>query len=467
MKSSCRSNKLNTESLQSIGDPHGWITSEAILYFLKSLEEDNPNNRYMYLHQALFNQQQRKLYAQEINVKGSENIYFIFNRSLEQMFDFELRDNNHWAVGIIRSDGEVLFADALYKNPPANFTQVIGDYYMEKFGRKLKPSYLVNLSGKKNFPTQRDSSSCGLIALMVLVLCQDELITEMFKFNGYRIHLDGLLDLVFEPSCYKSYLRIVFQTAYSEGSLSVASFISSEGLAKINRKMNFLMKDKAQFGKTPQAEYCPKKPKSRSNRKGNQSQSEVDHAEVPSTQQEHCVPATSLLEECSPASDSLETVGEDIEQRSTKVNKRRQKEKRKEKKNEYKKKKKEKKVETSSETVDIEIEDLFEDLEEDKRLPNIIDCPELSNNMSRENPHNPDVLNKKVDKTTPEKTEHSSDDDKKGKHAKQMGTSSKDSNLISPNFVGSLQLDLVPKFDRKGNYIQPFGRVWPSICRAL
>ena len=32
-----------------------------------------------------------------------------------------------------------------------------------------------------------------------------------------------------------------------------------------------------------------------------------------------------------------------------------------------------------------------------------------------------------------------------------MGTSSKDSNLISPNFVGSLQLDLVPKFDRKGS----------------
>jgi hypothetical protein len=189
MKSSCREKRLNTESIQSIGDPNGWITSEALQYFLQSMQEDNPNSRYVYLHQALSNKQQRILHAQEINVKGSEDVYFIFNRSLEQMFDVELRYNNHWAVGIIRSNGEVLFADALYKNPPANFTQVIGDYYTEKFGRKLKPSYLVNLSGMKNFPTQRDSSSCGLVAYMVLVLCHNEHIIEMFKFNGYRIQL--------------------------------------------------------------------------------------------------------------------------------------------------------------------------------------------------------------------------------------------------------------------------------------
>ena len=133
MKSSCREKRLNTESIQSIGDPNGWITSEALQYFLQSMQEDNPNSRYVYLHQALSNKQQRILHAQEINVKGSEDVYFIFNRSLEQMFDVELRYNNHWAVGIIRSNGEVLFADALYKNPPANFTQVIGDYYTEKF----------------------------------------------------------------------------------------------------------------------------------------------------------------------------------------------------------------------------------------------------------------------------------------------------------------------------------------------
>ena len=133
------------------------------------MEEDNPQSRYVYLHQALSNQDQRILYAQEINVKGCEDVFFIFNRSLTQMFDFELSSNNHWAIGIICSNGEVLFADALYKNTPANFNEVVGDYYQEKFGRKLKRSNLINLSGRKNFPTQRDGSLCGLIVLMILL----------------------------------------------------------------------------------------------------------------------------------------------------------------------------------------------------------------------------------------------------------------------------------------------------------
>ena len=84
-------------------------------------------------------------------------------------------------------------------------------------------------------------------------------------FNGYRLQVDDLLDLVFEPSCYQSYLRKIFQTAYSEGRLCISSFISSQGIEKLKRRLNFLRKDVESFGRKPCTEpnrVVEKKPKS-------------------------------------------------------------------------------------------------------------------------------------------------------------------------------------------------------------
>ena len=407
------------------------------------MEEENPESRYVYLHQALANQDQRILHAQEINVKGSQDVFFIFNRSLTQMFDIELRTNNHWAIGIICSNGEVLFADALYKNPPANFTEVVGDYYQEKFGRKLKRSNLINLSGRKNFPIQRDGSLCGLIVLMILVLSQHKSIIEMFKFNGYRLQVDDLLDLVFEPSYYQSYLRKIFQTAYSEGRLCITSFISSQGMEKLERKLIFLRKDLEHFGRRPCTEPNSfiKKPKSMKNNKS------ASAEEPRSMQNEKPKPPEQPQYMKKKKLTSPEQPIKKKRPSSPEQHKSMKKKKKTSPPKQPQPMQSPEQVETRN-MYDVLIEDIDEDLSEDGRAPNIIDCPNLSSTLSRGKAR---PLDKEKEEKPAEKHECSNDEDIiNEKHSDQMKeTVSRDSILVSPNFIGTIQMES-QKYDDKG-----------------
>ena len=132
------------------------------------LQETNPADCFIYLDQALSNQ--GILHAQELNLRAYNKIFFVINRSSSEIFDLALSSDNHWAVGIICEDGYVFFGDTLYKNMPNNFLDVVNDYYTVKFGKSLNKDAIKNLSGNKNFPSQRDGNICGMTAIMVLIL---------------------------------------------------------------------------------------------------------------------------------------------------------------------------------------------------------------------------------------------------------------------------------------------------------
>ena len=213
------------------------------------LKEKHPENLFIDLNQALSNSEARTLHAMEMNITQFRNVFFIFNRSSTRILeDEDLTNLNHWAVGAILESREVIFADPLYNAMPLNFLNFIDDFYKVKYGKRIKQKNCVNLSGRKNFPSQRDSSLCGLIALMIVVLLQSQTMVDFFKFNTFRVSLNQLDDLVKWPSSYKVYLRKVFITAYCENEISVNSFLSSEALEKIEKLLDFDKRDQAQYG---------------------------------------------------------------------------------------------------------------------------------------------------------------------------------------------------------------------------
>ena len=225
------------------------MTNEFISFFIQMLKEKHPENLFIDLNQALSNSEARTLHAMEMNITQFRNVFFIFNRSSTRILeDEDLTNLNHWAVGAILESREVIFADPLYNAMPLNFLNFIDDFYKVKYGKRIKQKNCVNLSGRKNFPSQRDSSLCGLIALMIVVLLQSQTMVDFFKFNTFRVSLNQLDDLVKWPSSYKVYLRKVFITAYCENEISVNSFLSSEALEKIEKLLDFDKRDQAQYG---------------------------------------------------------------------------------------------------------------------------------------------------------------------------------------------------------------------------
>ena len=97
---------------------------------------------------------------------------------------------------------------------------------------------------------------------------------------------------------------------------------------------------------------------------------------------------------------------------------------------------------------DVLIEDIDEDLSEDGRAPNIIDCPNLSSTLSRGKAR---PLDKEKEEKPAEKHECSDDEDIiNEEHSDQMKeTVSRDSILVSPNFIGTIQMES-QKYDNKG-----------------
>ena len=227
-------------------------------------------------------------------------------------------------------------------------------------------------------------------------------------FNGYRLQVDDLLDLVFEPSCYQSYLRKIFQTAYSEGRLCISSFISSQGIEKLKRRLNFLRKDVESFGRKPCAEpnrVVEKKPKSMKKYK---SASAEQHQSM-KNKDPHSPEETQPRKKKKPSSPKQPRPMQSLEQ-----------------------------VETIN-RFDVLIEDLDEDLSEDRRTPNI-DCPNLYSNLSRDYI---DPLNNENETKHAETNESTDDLDKRNEeHCDQKGeTLSRDSMIVSTNFVGTIQMN--------------------------
>ena len=227
---------LNTETLQQILHPKGYLTSEGAKYFCKLLEENFPESRFIYLNQALSHSEARILHANEINVRGCKNINFIFNRSPTQVFDTENLAGHHYAAASINESGEVLLVDSIYKQVPMNLKSVLDDYYRVRFGKQMPE--ITNLSQKKNSPVQRDSFLCGFISLMILTLFENESCTELFKYTKNRIKPDDGIFIVFTPSTYGQYMRRIFLQAYSEHRISVDMFLSAECLTKLSTKVD-------------------------------------------------------------------------------------------------------------------------------------------------------------------------------------------------------------------------------------
>lgn len=260
--------KLNTESVQKMLHPNGFMTSDAIEYFCRLLEERHPGSLYIYLNQALSSKDARILNAIEINVKNSRNIYFIFSRSQTKILD--TRGNNpHYATATIREDGNVYYGDGYFELVPSNLKEIINDYYFQKFGNPLK--LVENMSRKRNFPVQDDAHLCGFICLMLVTLMEDENIFKMIlsktPLKAVNLRQDYLIS---SPSNYNLYLRQVFMTAYSESQLDKRLFLSENCNTRISqivkeptKKNQFhkkVSKDKGSIGnKTPIKTTEPKR----------------------------------------------------------------------------------------------------------------------------------------------------------------------------------------------------------------
>ena len=170
----------------------------------------------------------------------------MYNRSSTELFDEQCLTNlNHWAVASILKSGEVLFIDSMYKNVPNNLLMVINDYYKVKNGRQMRE--IVNLAGQKNCPTQRDTTLCGLIALMMMVLLHHPLLTKMMMYTSYRWLIEDYTELIIFPSSFGQYLRRVFQTAYSVHDINIELFICKEGLNLLEVKDRFTTRDAQKF----------------------------------------------------------------------------------------------------------------------------------------------------------------------------------------------------------------------------
>ena len=194
------SNRLNTESVQKMADANGWMTVELAEFFCSILNEQNPNTLNLHLNQGFATPANRKLHAQELNVAKYSQINFIFSRSGTELFDQNSVNLNHFAVASILESGLVIFIDSLYKNIPENLMSVIGDYYRHKYGRGIKE--IVNLSGQKNCPTQRDGNLCGFIAMMLMTALHNKLLTKMLLDRRNRWLMQNYADLIFHPSSY-------------------------------------------------------------------------------------------------------------------------------------------------------------------------------------------------------------------------------------------------------------------------
>ena len=225
--------KLNTESIQAMIDPKGYLTSEAAEYNCKLLDEQYPESKFIYLSQFLAKKEVRELHALELNLKTYKHLHFIFNRSNKQIFDTQQLGGHHYAIATIRADGNVFFGDSLYKNIPSNLKNVLTEYYYIKFEKPLEK--IINLSGRKNFPRQTDSNLCGFIALMIMTLVENETILELFNSSVNFSELRNNSFLIFKPSLYNLYLRQVFMKAYSVSSLMQNMFVTETGFALINQ----------------------------------------------------------------------------------------------------------------------------------------------------------------------------------------------------------------------------------------
>ena len=226
--------RLNTESLLSLMHPKGWLTSESVQYFCNMMQEQHPTSQFVYLNQCLAKSETRILHASEINVKQTENIHFIFDRSHNMLFDDSRLTNlsNHWAIASMLSDGTVVFGDSLYKNVPNNLMEILNDYYNTKFGRNI--TKIENISGGRYFAKQRDGYLCGVIALMNLVLFDDKDVLPILRYSECLPSVKPKSFLIFTPSTYGYYLRQIFMTSYSENVLNRKMFISDEDLSFIS-----------------------------------------------------------------------------------------------------------------------------------------------------------------------------------------------------------------------------------------
>ena len=230
--------RLNTESLLTLINPKGWLNSEVVEYFCKMLQEEYPGSMFVHLNQCLAKSEARTLHASEINVKQSGNIHFIFIRCPKMLFDNSRLTNlsDHWAMASILSDGNVIFGDSLYTNIPINLKAVLNDYYHIKFGKNI--TKIVNISGGRYFPKQRDGHLCGVIALMNLVLCEDEAVLRILKNNQILPSIQQRKFMIFSPSTYGYYLRQIFMTSYSDGSLNRKMFLSDKDFTLISGILN-------------------------------------------------------------------------------------------------------------------------------------------------------------------------------------------------------------------------------------
>ena len=225
--------KLNTESVQKMMEPNGFMTADAVEYLCRHLEESNPENRYIYLNQTLTSKQARILNAIEVNVKNAKNVYFIFSRSQTKILD-SCGNNPHYALATIREDGSVYYGDGYFELVPSNLKQILNDYYIQKYDKPIKD--IQNLSKKRNYPVQEDAHLCGFISLMLVTIMEDE---DIFKMLLSKIPLKAVNSrqefLITAPSDYNLYLRQIFLTAYSESKLSKQLFMSESCLTRISQ----------------------------------------------------------------------------------------------------------------------------------------------------------------------------------------------------------------------------------------
>lgn len=229
---------MNTESLESIADSRGWMTQEAVSYLCRLLNESNPRVLNVYLSQGLSNRNVRKMHAQLLNLKIYDEVSFIFNRSKDKLFDDKKLSNlgHHWSTAKFLKDGTVVHYDSLYHQLPSNLKYVLEDYYEEKFDRKV--AGIRNISCKQNSPVQRDGYLCGFIAMMFLIVSQDEDVMNMFLKRSI-FPWRNALPIIFQPSANNLYMRRIFQTLYSEHRISIDFFWSIEGKEKLLQHNRF------------------------------------------------------------------------------------------------------------------------------------------------------------------------------------------------------------------------------------
>ena len=154
----------------------------------------------------LANKKNCEEYALNKGVDSDCNVHVIVNLSRGRINLTE--KDGHWVYISIKSEKEIVYGDPLGgRRLPSNLLDVLNPIYRAKFGVDIdgKNVEIKNCSNNPNFPTQTDSTMCGLIAVMICICSFN---SSLYKeiMNGRKLNTQ--LKFTKNPSKFYRQIRM-------------------------------------------------------------------------------------------------------------------------------------------------------------------------------------------------------------------------------------------------------------------